>query len=142
MKIKSFITLINNEPKGLAQSFKNIFDNKFLIYSLVKKNILLSYAQSIVGPLYFIFLPLIQTIVLSFFLNNVFKLGSNLIGSFIFIFISTTYWAFLTGAITKCSGSYLFNKKLITKVYFDRVIFFIQALFIPILNFVISFFNF
>jgi lipopolysaccharide transport system permease protein len=140
MKIKSFITLIDNNPKGLVQSFKNIFNNKFLIYSLVKKNILLSYSQSIVGPAYFIFLPLIQTIVLSFFLNNIFKLESNLIGTFIFIFISTTYWNFLTNTINKCSNSYLFNKRIITKVYFDRIIFFIQSLFLPIFNFVVSLF--
>jgi lipopolysaccharide transport system permease protein len=140
MHTKSFNIIRNNKPNGLIQSFRNIFSNKFLIYSLVRKNIVISYSQSIIGPIYFLFLPLLQTIIFSFFLNNIFELNSDKAESFIFIFISMTYWSFFSNATVKCANSYLLNKRLITKVYFDRLIFFVQSILLSLVNFIINFF--
>ena len=74
MNIKNFDRIISNKPNSLFDSFKAITKNKFLIYCLIRKSILTTYSQSIIGPLYFIFLPLFQTIIFSFFLNNILSL--------------------------------------------------------------------
>jgi lipopolysaccharide transport system permease protein len=135
-----FDNIISNKPNGLFQSFRNVLNSKFLIYCLVRKNIIVSYSQSFIGPVYFLFLPLLQTVIFSFFLNNIFELNSRKAESFIFILISMTYWSFISNATIKCANCYLLNKRLITKVYFDRLIFFIQSIILSLFNFIINFF--
>ena len=140
MQNSKYIKIISNKPNELFHSFKNILNYKFLIYCLLRKNIILSYSQSFIGPIYFLFLPLLQTIIFSFFLNNIFDLNNRKAESFIFILIGMTYWSFLSSATIKCANSYFLNKRLITKVYFDRLIFFIQSILYSLLNFIINFF--
>ena len=138
MKNQNFNKIISNKPRSLLESFFAIFSSKFIIYSLLRKNIMVSYSQSFVGPLYFLLLPLLQTIVFNFFLNNIFETNNSTIESFIFILISMTYWSFFSSLTIKCANSYFLNKKLISKVYFDRLIFFIQSVMLSTLNFAIN----
>ena len=53
------IIIRTKSPNNLLGSFSKLFHSKYLLYCLVKKNIYVSYAQSLIGPLYFILLPLI-----------------------------------------------------------------------------------
>ena len=137
---KKFTIIRTKTPTNLIGSVKKLFFSKYLLFCLVKKNIFVSYAQSFIGPLYFILLPLIQTIVFSFFLNNIFDVNADKVNSFIFILISTTFWNFFSSTVIKSSNSYLHNKHLISKVYFDRLIFFIQSVLTSIFNFIINLF--
>ena len=137
--LNDYDKIITSNPKSLAHSLSDIFNNKFLIYSLVRRTIIITYAQSLVGPLYFILMPLIQTIVYNFLLNSVFSISSNKVYSFVLIFIGTTFWNFFSSTTIKSGNSFLLNKRLITKVYFDRVIFFIQAILGSLINFVVNF---
>ena len=139
MNIDNFDRIINNKPYNLFTSVRAITKNKFLIYCLVRKNILTTYSQSIIGPLYFIFLPLFQTIIFSFFLNNILSLENNSSENFILLLISMTYWNFFSNCTVKCGTSYFINKRLITKVYFDRLIFFAQAAIFSFIGFIINF---
>ena len=141
IKDKEKFTIIRTKtPNNLVGSFKKILSNKYLLYCLVKKNIYVSYAQSFIGPLYFILLPLTQTIVFSFFLNNIFNVNTDKVNSFIFILISTTFWNFFSNNVIKSASSYLHNKHLISKVYFDRLVFFFQAILTSTFNFTINLF--
>ena len=139
MKNQNFNKIISNKPRSLLESFFAIFSSKFIIYSLLRKNIIVSYSQSFVGPLYFLLLPLLQTIVFNFFLNNIFETNNSTTETFIFILISMTYWSFFSSVTIKCANSYFLNKKLISKVFFERLIFFIQSVMLSTLNFAINF---
>ena len=138
MNINNFDRIISNKPNNLFESVKTITKNKFLIYCLIRKNILTTYSQSIIGPLYFIFLPLLQTIIFSFFLNNILSLETNSSENFILLLLSMTYWNFFSQCIVKCGSCYFINKRLIAKVYFDRLIFFVQT---AISTFIVFFIN-
>lgn len=139
MNIKNFDRIISNKPNSLFDSFKAITKNKFLIYCLIRKSILTTYSQSIIGPLYFIFLPLFQTIIFSFFLNNILSLETNTSENFILLLVSMTFWNFFSNCTVKCGSCYFINKRLITKVYFERLIFFAQTAIFSLIIFVINF---
>jgi lipopolysaccharide transport system permease protein len=139
MQNQKFTKIISNKPRSLLESFFEIFSSKFIIYSLLRKNIIISYSQSFVGPLYFFLLPLLQAIVFNFFLNSIFETDNSRTESFIFILISMTFWSFFSNLTIKCANSYFLNKKLISRVYFDRLVFFIQSVVLSTLNFSINF---
>jgi lipopolysaccharide transport system permease protein len=92
MTIKYF-RKITSKPQSLFDDLKNIFRSKFLIYEFTKKEFIGAYSQTILGPSYFIFLPLIQSVIFNFFIKNL-NNNSMISGvpTFIFFLLSTTLW--------------------------------------------------
>lgn len=138
MNNKNIIT-IDKKGKFLSEYVFDIFTNKFLIYELVKKDFKTVYAQTLLGPLFFILSPIIQSLVLTFFTNNFNIKEINGLPTFIFFLLSTTIWSFISNSVLKCSSVLLLNRKLISRIYFSRIIFFVVSILISLIHFIINF---
>ena len=132
--------IITKTPNSFLFDLKEIWKSKFIIYEFAKKELKTSYAQTIIGPVYFILLPLIQAIILNFFMNNITN-KSTIDGypSFIFCLLGTTIWNLCSTMITKNSGCLLLNRKLITKTYINKLIFYISGTIISFIHFLTNF---
>ena len=137
--ISKNITIINKEGKFFIDYVFDIFANKFLIYELVKKDFKIAYAQTLLGPLFFILVPITQSLVFTFFTNNINIKEINGLPTFIFFLLSTTIWSFISNGVIKCSSVLLINRKLISKIYFNRIIFFVVSILISLIHFIINF---
>jgi lipopolysaccharide transport system permease protein len=138
MNIK-FFRKISPNPKPLLYDLKDIFSSKFLIYEFVKKEFIGAYSQTILGPSYFIFLPLIQSVVFNFFIKNL--NNSTMISgvpTFIFFLLSTTLWNYFYLSSIKNSGVFLLNRKIIIRVSVNKLIFFISSSLITLSHLVIN----
>jgi lipopolysaccharide transport system permease protein len=138
MNNKNIIT-IDKKGKFLLDYVFDIFTNKFLIYELVKKDFKIVYAQTLLGPLFFILSPIIQSLVFTFFTNNINIKEINGLPTFIFFLLSTTIWSFISNSVLKCSSVLLLNRKLISRIYFSRIIFFVVSILISLIHFIINF---
>lgn len=136
---KKNIIIINKKGKSFIDYIFDIFTNKFLIYELLKKDFKIAYAQTILGPLFFILVPITQSLVFTFFTNNINIKEINGIPTFIFFLLSTTIWNFIYNSVIKCSSVLLANRKLISKIYFNRIIFFVVSILISLIHFIINF---
>jgi len=138
MTIKYF-RKITSKPQSLFDDLKNIFRSKFLIYEFTKKEFIGAYSQTILGPSYFIFLPLIQSVIFNFFIKN---LNNNSIISgvptFIFFLLSTTLWNYFYLSSIKNSGVFLLNRKIIIRVSVNKLIFFISSSLITLSHLIIN----
>lgn len=132
--------IITKTPNSFLFDLKEILKSKFIIYEFAKKELKTSYAQTIIGPFYFVLLPLIQAIILSFFMNNITN-KSTIEGypSFIFCLLGTTIWNLCSTMITKNSSCLLINRKLITKTYVNKLIFYISGTIISFIHFLTNF---
>ena len=144
MSIK-FLRKISPKPQSLLGDLKDIFRSKFLIYEFTKKEFTTAYAQTILGPTYFILLPLVQSVVFNFFIKNLNnKSMINGVPTFIFLLLSTTLWNYFSLSSIKNSGALLLNRKIITRVYVNKLIFFISSSIITLshllINLVVMFF--
>jgi lipopolysaccharide transport system permease protein len=107
MNVK-FFRKISSKPQSLFDDFKEILRSKFLIYEFTKKEFTTVYSQTILGPSYFIFLPLVQSVVFNFFVKNLNKDPMiNGIPTFIFLLIMLT-----THQNSKLSTHQLFEIKV------------------------------
>lgn len=138
MDIK-FIRKISSEPQSLLEDLKDIFRSKFLIYEFTKKEFTTAYAQTILGPAYFILLPLVQSVVFTFFIKNLNdKSMINGVPTFIFLLLSTTFWNYFYLSSIKNSGVFLLNRKIIIRVYVNKLIFFISSSLITLSHLLIN----
>jgi len=133
------ITIINKEGRFFIDYIIDIFNNKFLIYELLKKDFKIAYAQTLLGPLFFILVPIAQSLVFTFLTNNINIKEINGLPTFLFFLLSTTIWNFIYNSAIKCSSVLLANRKLISKIYFNRIIFFVVSILISLIHFIVSF---
>jgi lipopolysaccharide transport system permease protein len=133
------IIIIDKKGKSFRDYFLDIFSSKFLIYELVKKDFKIAYSQTILGPIFFIIVPVIQSLVFTFFTNSFNIREINGLPTFLFFLLGTTLWNFISNSTIKCSQVLLSNRKLISKVYFNRIIFFIVSILISFIHFIINF---
>jgi len=133
------IIIIDKKGKSFRDYFLDIFSRKFLIYELVKKDFKIAYSQTILGPIFFIIVPVIQSLVFTFFTNSFNIREINGLPTFLFFLLGTTLWNFISNSTIKCSQVLLSNRKLISKVYFNRIIFFIVSILISFIHFIINF---
>lgn len=138
MNIK-FFRKISPEPQSLLEDFKDIFRSKFLIYEFTKKEFTTAYSQTILGPAYFILLPLVQSAVFNIFIKNLNNQSEiNGVPTFIFLLLSTTLWNYFYLSCIKNSGVFLLNRKIIARVYVNKLIFFISSSLITLSHLLIN----
>lgn len=135
--------IINNEIRSFKSYLSELIYSKNIVYEFFKRDIKTLYSQSLSGPLFYFFLPIIQCSIFSF-LIDIFSFSKNIsrIDNFINIMPIMIFWPLITYSLNKSSGSYIHNYKIINKVYFSRLIFFISPFLLAFFNFVIQFLTF
>ena len=138
-KLKKTIYKIVDGKKSGYNYYREIIDSKFVIYEFFKRDIKILYAQSILGPVFYIILPLLQTGVFNFFINKIFGNGLDFATSFLIIFINMVFWNLFSHNTIKGASVLILNIKLINKVYIPRLIFFISPYFVSLVHFLVQF---
>lgn len=99
--------------------FKEIYEYRQMIYSLVKKDLRGRYKGSVLGFLWTFINPLLQLIVYSIVFSSVMRV-TNVEKYYIFLFVVLIPWNFFASSVTGGCNSIVGNKNLITKIYFPR----------------------
>lgn len=124
------------ETKSIIKlDLKEIYEYRDLIYSLVKKELLVQYKQTILGPLWFILQPIIYTIVFNFVFGKIAKLPTDGVPSFLFYLCGMVCWLFFSATLTNVSNAFIGNLNLFTKIYFPRIIVVISSVIVNCFQF-------
>ena len=86
--------LITSKKKSITEVLRDLLNNKNLILQFTIKDLKSSFAQSVLGASYFVISPLLQSVVLTFFVEIVIKKGELNLDSFYFFLASMTIWNF------------------------------------------------
>ena len=137
--MKKTVYKIVDGKKNSLNYLREIIDTKYVIYEFFKRDIKILYAQSVLGPAFYILLPLFQTGVFNFFINKIFGNGLDFTTSFLIIFINMVFWNLFSQNTTKGAAVLITNIKLIDKVYIPRLIFFISPYLVSLVHFFVQF---
>ena len=99
--------------------FKEIYDYRQMIYSLVKKDLRGRYKGSVLGFLWTFINPLLQLVVYSIVFASVMRV-TNVDKYYLFLFVVLIPWTFFQSSVLGGCSSILANKNLVTKIYFPR----------------------
>jgi lipopolysaccharide transport system permease protein len=127
--------VITPKNKLLWLDIKEIVQYKDLLFLLIRRDFVSVYKQTILGPLWFVFQPIVSTIMYMFVFGSIAKMGTDGIPQPLFYFTGNMLWTFFSNTLTKCQDTFNANAGLFGKVYFPRFT-------IPISYTVNSFFTF
>ncbi|MDQ1637045.1 MAG: lipopolysaccharide transport system permease protein [Pyrinomonadaceae bacterium] len=127
-------------PEGWADiGFRELWDYRELLYFLTWRDVKVRYKQTALGAAWAIIQPLFMMLVFSLFFGRLAKIPSDGIPYPIFTFCALLPWQLFAHALTESSNSLVANERLITKVYFPRLVVPIAAVLGGLVDFVVAF---
>lgn len=109
-----------------------------LLYYLGWRDIAIRYKQSILGVAWALIQPLATMIVFAGFLGRLGGLNTGIQHYSLFVLAGVLPWTFFANAVTAAGNSILSNERLITKIYFPRVLVPLASIGAPFFDFLVS----
>jgi len=116
--------LIRIQPtKGwFSIDFRELWEFRELLYFLTWRDIKVRYKQTSVGIAWILFQPLAMMLVFTIFFGILAKIPSGGIPYPVFVFSGLVPWQFFSRTIMECANSLIYDQRLISKVYFPRLL--------------------
>ena len=129
------------EPGRTEKNYwKDIWRYRELFYILSWRDIKVRYKQTTLGILWAIIRPLLTMLIFTFVFGTVAGLKNNVVVPYaIIVFAGLLPWQFFSNALSESSNSLIGNERLITKVYFPRMIIPASSVITSFIDFFISF---
>lgn len=115
---------IRIEPrKGLLRvDWRELWDYRDLLLVLVRRDFLARYKQTMLGPLWFILQPLLNTLVFTVVFNKVAGIETGGLPPVLFYLCALLPWGYFSQNITTGAATFTANSHLFGKVYFPRLV--------------------
>lgn len=117
---------------------RDLWQYRELLHFLTWRDIKVRYKQTVLGMAWAVIQPLAIALTLSLFLGRLVKVPSEGLPYPVFAYSAMVVWQLFANALTGSSNSLLTNERLITKVYFPRLIAPLSAVLASLLDFAIS----
>lgn len=112
------------KPKsGLFEiNFREIWDYRDLLMLFVRRDIVSTYKQTVLGPLWLIIQPILTSVVYALVFGGLANVSTDGVNPFVFYLTGTTAWIFFSDCLTKTSNTFVSNASVFGKVYFPRLV--------------------
>lgn len=122
-------------------SIKEIFDARFIILQLARRDFTVRYKQTSLGWLWAIINPLANFVLFAVVFGLLVRVPTpEYIAPYSAVLVvGIIYWNFFSACMNSVSDSFINNIHLIKKVYFPRIVFGLSSTFVAIVDFVIAF---
>ena len=102
-------------------NFKEIVQYWDLILLFVKRDFVVFYKQTILGPLWHIIQPLVNSGIFTIIFSKIAKIPTDGIPPFLFYMAGTVTWGYFAACLTQTSNTFVANREIFGKVYFPRM---------------------
>jgi lipopolysaccharide transport system permease protein len=110
-----------------------------LLYFFVWRDVKIRYKQTAIGVLWVVLQPVLNMLVFTLFFGRLAKLPSDGLPYPVFYFAALVPWTYFSYALAMATNVVVDNQRLITKVYFPRLILPISATLSGLVDFAIGF---
>jgi lipopolysaccharide transport system permease protein len=110
-----------------------------LLYFFVWRDVKVRYKQTVIGVAWVVLQPLLTMGVFTLFFGRLAKLPSDGLAYPVFYFCSLVPWNYFATALQSCTAVVVDNQRVITKVYFPRLVLPISAVVSGLVDFAIGF---
>lgn len=119
---QSAITIIRPSRGWVALNLRELWQYRELLYILIWRDIKVRYKQTAIGAAWAVIQPFFAMVVFSLFFGRLAKIPSEGLPYPIFAYSALLPWQFFAKALTEASTSLVVNERVITKVYFPRLL--------------------
>jgi len=115
-------TVIKPKNKLFEVDFKEIWQYRDLFSLFVKRDIITQYKQTVLGPLWFLIQPILNTIIFMVVFGGIAKISTDGLPQPLFYMIGIVTWNYFSDCLNKTSSTFTSNQAIFGKVYFPRLI--------------------
>lgn len=120
------------------QYLKDLWTYRELFLLLSWRDILVRYKQTVIGVAWSVLRPLLTMIVFTIVFGKLAKMPSDGMPYSIMVFAAMLPWQFFSNTLSEGGNSLINNEKLISKVYFPRIIIPTTSMIVSLIDFLIS----
>lgn len=113
--------VISAKRRLLDLRLKEVWDYKYLIKLFIKRDFVVNYKQTVLGPLWYVLNPIFSSIVWMFIFGQLAQIGTNGIPYILFYYGGNMLWGFFNASLVNCAGVFSANAGIFGKVYFPRL---------------------
>ena len=128
------------EPGRAERNYwKDLWRYRELFYILSWRDLKVRYKQTIIGVVWSVLRPLLTMVIFTFVFGNIAKFNPpEGIKYAVLVFAGLLPWQFFASGLTEASNSLIGNERLISKVYFPRMIIPAASIITSLVDFFIS----
>ncbi|GAB3820319.1 hypothetical protein GCM10028895_20200 [Pontibacter rugosus] len=130
---------ITSQTSYLGTGLAELWTFRHLLGGLVKRNFLLRYQQTILGPFWILFPPLLTLATYVVVFGKLVGIATGTLPPVLFYFSGIILWSFFSDSFTGTATTFRDNAHLFSKVYFPRIIIPLSIIHTQLYNFLIQF---
>ncbi len=117
----------------------DLWEYRELLYFLVWRDIKVRYRQTVVGAAWAILQPFLTMVVFSVVFGRLARVPSDGLPYPVFAYCALLPWQFFAHAVSSSGNSLITSERLLTKIYFPRLVIPLAAVLAGLLDFAIAF---
>jgi lipopolysaccharide transport system permease protein len=116
------VTVISPGGGGVFSYVREVVQFRDLLYFMVRRDIRVRYAQTVLGFGWSVLQPFLQMVVFSVFFGGLAGISSGGIPYPVFSIVAVVPWTYFQNAVNGATSSLMGNSGLVSKVYFPRLL--------------------
>jgi len=133
------VVRIEAQRGWLALDLPELWAYRDLIYFFIWRDIKVRYKQTVIGAAWAILQPVLTMLVFSLFFGRLAKIPSQGLPYPIFYYSALLPWMYFATAMQSATNIVVENQRVITKIYFPRVVLPVSTVMAGLVDFAISF---
>ena len=119
--MQTYHTHISSKHRWFDLNLKEVWRYRDLITLFTRRTFVLTYKQTVLGPVWIFLNPLISSIIYAFVFGGIAGIGTDGVPQILFYLCSNAIWIFFSTSVTKNAQTFTANANVFGKVYFPRL---------------------
>ena len=120
-------------------NLKELWRYRDLIALFTKRNFILVYKQTVLGPAWILLQPMLTTLIYTFVFGGIAGISTDGLPQILFYMAGTALWTYFSQTLTKTASTFTANARVFGKVYFPRLVMPISTVVSNAINFGVQF---
>ena len=103
-------------------NWRELWQYRDLLMLLVRRDVMSTYKQTVLGPLWFFIQPILTTLTYVVIFGNLAGISTGGVPKILFYLAGITLWNYFQDCLLKTSNTFVLNQSLFGKVYFPRLL--------------------
>jgi lipopolysaccharide transport system permease protein len=129
---------IDSSRRLLGLDFRDLWEYRELLFFLVWRDIKVRYKQTVIGIGWAIIQPFFTMVIFGFFFGLLARIPSDGLPYPVFYYAALLPWTYFAHALTGTTNTMVENQRIITKVYFPRLILPLTAVLVGLVDFAVA----
>ena len=132
------VTVIERRSGWQFVNLRELWRYRELLFFLTWRDIKVRYKQTVLGAAWAVLQPLSTVIVFAFFLGRLGGVSEGMTDYPLFVLAGILPWTFFANAVSTAGNSVVTNERLVSKIYFPRLIIPVSSVGASLFDFLVS----